>query len=607
MAYSKEKDLFPFIGTDEDTDILLFFTDGESEPKKLNIRRCIEDNTNFSGNFLNYAGADLKDFISACPKTPEKPIRFSWAREAGKTSNFEDTNGFQFAYQNIYVDGFVSSISVVSEVSYPPAIQSLGAKSLTEVRVENTCILEIPKQGPEVDAVKILFREGNEGPFKLIDEVSNKNDLVNENMDFFNDDGVLGYYSFRNDTVYAIVPASQVSKNYDNLPRKAKAQTVSANRLMYGNYLDGFDNISTSAEVETVFESVTQKISDNLADSQQAVTMINVLTDHSRNNVSPNGDYPRLRGENAGFIIDVGEDNISKGVYRLSINVAPEKNFHLYSAQSYLSSRNQVFNQVQGFSEDPITYLNNNSDNLTVHGITNVPSGAYPVSNSGKNFLYGHLLGGKGVAELTWKTQNGSNTTVQLGTSPANPLILRGDSLDFDIELEVTEEVTAEDFMSAIDSVITSGDTNSSVIGFIEYTGNDINLGEFGFTSFEQTSGVFNILETNAGLNAGRRFSATDSNADLICKVPMEVAPTQNIAGFEEDWAGEGVIGAPMGFFIVNKAATIINVEPVVSPNGIDWSPIQNTGQDLQTSTRKYYRLVPRSMNVHIFAKLKTT
>ena len=118
----------------------------EKTSQKLNVRRCIEDNTSFSGNFLNYAGADLKDFISACPKTPEKAIQFSWARESGKEGNFEDTNGIQFAYQNIYVDGFVSSISPISEVAYPPSVQGIGTSLWLDTTIENECILQIPQK-----------------------------------------------------------------------------------------------------------------------------------------------------------------------------------------------------------------------------------------------------------------------------------------------------------------------------------------------------------------------------------------------------------------------------------------------------------------------------
>ena len=600
MAYSEEKDLFPFIGTDEDTDILIFFTDGESEPKKLNVRRCIEGNTSFSGNFLNYAGEDLKDFISACPKTPEKAIQFSWARETGKEGNFEDTNGMQFAYQNIYVDGFVSSISPISEVAYPPSIQGMGAKSKSEIRIENVCILQIPEQGPEVDGIKILFREGNEGAFKLIDEISNKTDILNDDFEYFGDEGILGYYSFRNDSVYPILPAAQVNKNFDNLPRKARAQTISANRLMYGNYLDGFDNVATAAEVETLFQPVTQPVSDSLADGDKPVTTINVLSDRSRLYDSDS------RAENAGFIIDVGEENIPVGTYRLSINLAPEQNFHLYSAQTYLSSRNQVFNGVQGFSDDPIEDYNGGSSYRSVHKIKQPgASGTFPVSDSGQSFLYPFRPEAKGAAQITW-----GGTTSEIGATPAQPLILKGDSISFDIELEVTEEASAEEFMAAIDSVLILGETNSLKIGYLDYTGNNINIAEFGFNFFDAVPGVFNVLETNVGLDEGRYFPAANQLADLICQVPSELTDFF-LQADEYSWPQTVPYGAPRGFFIINKASTILNVERVSEPEYTgsstnipasftqdNTSPIQDQGSPLQTATRKYYRIVPTAMNV---------
>ena len=94
MAYSAEKDLFPFVGQDDDTDIILFFTDNKNEPRKINVRRSIEDDVTFSGNALNYSGAILKDFITACPKAPQVPIRFTWTKNQTLKAISETQTGF---------------------------------------------------------------------------------------------------------------------------------------------------------------------------------------------------------------------------------------------------------------------------------------------------------------------------------------------------------------------------------------------------------------------------------------------------------------------------------------------------------------------------------
>ena len=111
----------------------------------------------------------------------------------------------------------------------------------------------------EVDGNKILFQKVTKDPSRS----STKSVIIQRFLtttwtSYDPDEDFLGYYSFRNDSIYPILPSFSVNKNFDNLPRKAKTQTISANRLMYGNYLDGFDDVATNAEVETLFENVDQ-------------------------------------------------------------------------------------------------------------------------------------------------------------------------------------------------------------------------------------------------------------------------------------------------------------------------------------------------------------
>ena len=43
------------------------------------------------------------------------------------------------------------------------------------------------------------------------------------------------------DMIHAVVPSNQLIRPYDNVPRRALAQEISANRLIYGNYLQNYD------------------------------------------------------------------------------------------------------------------------------------------------------------------------------------------------------------------------------------------------------------------------------------------------------------------------------------------------------------------------------
>ena len=79
MAFNTEQLqtlVYPFAGSDPETDIMLFFTDNKNEPRAINVRRCIETDEQFTGNPFGYTGEELQDFICACPRVPVEQIQF---------------------------------------------------------------------------------------------------------------------------------------------------------------------------------------------------------------------------------------------------------------------------------------------------------------------------------------------------------------------------------------------------------------------------------------------------------------------------------------------------------------------------------------------------
>ena len=568
MGYNAEKDLHPFVGTDQDTDIILFFTDGKSEPKKINVRRCIENDFAFSGNAQQYTGEDLKDFITACPKTPSDAIHFSWSKNLQFDSNFEKTNGFQFAYQNVYVDGFVTAISPLSEVAFPPSIQSLGSSSLSNVTIESECILEIPAQGPEISSIRILFREGNDGAFNLMDEISNQEDIANPLFDFEGSGDVLGYYTFRNDSVYPIVPLSQTSKNFDNLPRKAKAQSVTGNRLMYGNYTEGFDPVQVSAVGEAVLSSVDQNAA--LADIGSSIKSINVFTDNQRNGGAP--------GTSLGFVVDYGEEDIKTGTYRLSIDLAPEQNFHLFNSKAYKPSKNVYLSGENQFVDDDLTAFDilDGNEPATVFGIR---EGGDPIP-----MLYGYDEGRAGVFEVSGTSVDGTAFSAEIGSTPANPLIIPTAPISVDIVVEVTNEsgLSPSVFATAMENIISGGDPLNPYVSVVSYSGQDLSgLSQQPFNEYG-TSGVRCVVSSDTTQLSGSAFPANSAKADQVCFIPYN----QNV-----DVPG-AIKGAPAGFFIVRESNMLLNVLPVqtTSNSGTDPLFIDGAEGNPQTTTVRHYR-----------------
>ena len=80
--------------------------------------------------------------------------------------------------------------------------------------------------------------------------------------------GIVQTVNFTNQQIYTLLPSSEILRLYDNVPLVAQAQTVMGNRLMYGNYEDGYDlTTSTGASIDTNYTAslISQNLSTSLS------------------------------------------------------------------------------------------------------------------------------------------------------------------------------------------------------------------------------------------------------------------------------------------------------------------------------------------------------
>lgn len=567
MSYDRQKDVIPFIGSDEEVDVVLFITDGKGEPKKVNIRRCIDGDENFSGNAMGYGGSndeDMRDFLYACTRAPYQTIDFSWDTETDDSgipleSSFRGSNGFQFCYQLVYKDGYVSAISPFSKIAYPEVTFSMGVNSLSDLTIENVCNLTIPAQGQEVSRVRILFREGNEGVLKFVDEVS-----VTTNQSQKNWDLASMTYSFRNNEVYGVVSNDVLKKNYDYLPQKANSQTVSGDRLMYGGYTEGFDQVVTNSKATVIFkERITRLIG-----SEIEVEMTTTLGDEARGaDVDNLNNNPHKRQIHSGFKLDFSNMEMGdEGVYDIRVNVKPKKNFHLYSSQSFYGVGFGYFNGSSGtkFPDGIIT-----ADALAANGYAggnNAPKSDQISSVTNVNNTSLGVLGDPGHRAFTmgaqWKPIGPTfySDEYACGTSPTNPLILKGGLVSFRIAFNLKAGVAANLFPAIVNEILMTGSyTDNTVPGLAaEYVEVLSSPSSGSAPQFDQI--------VDLGLSPGDSFDADDELAELISHVTRTAGDGANPVGYT-GFANEigGFANYPLAYFIVNRAKYKLQLSPLAT------------------------------------------
>ncbi len=215
---------------------LLYFTDNRNEPRKINATRALEGG--YSPSINTAASAEL--YLTVCKQPPQVPITFQFQTVDNIPNNLKK-DLFQFTYQYVYDDGEVSALSMYSQIAASNTHMAFtaGAQEFLE-GFDNQLELTVTMSDGPVRKIRIFARRNNEGAFFRIGEIDNLGPGTQQ-------------FLFRNDGVYTFAPDQEVNKLYDSVPRKAFTQAISNNRIFYGNYLEGFDNITTDTFSYPVF------------------------------------------------------------------------------------------------------------------------------------------------------------------------------------------------------------------------------------------------------------------------------------------------------------------------------------------------------------------
>jgi len=225
---------------------LLFFTDDYNPPRVINVTR------NYP-NPISYVDQITAESILVIKKPPMESPVIQLIRTAG-SSNYMDTRFICFAYRYKYADGEYSATSQWSEPAFSPKQFNFSINSLLNEGMENfynAAIINYNSGSELVVAVELLFKQSNNNVIKVI-EVIDKADLG---------DDQIYQYTFSNSKIFTILPDSELLRLYDNVPRFAKAQTIMGNRLMYGNYVEGYNLIDKNGQ-DVLFDYSTTLISE---------------------------------------------------------------------------------------------------------------------------------------------------------------------------------------------------------------------------------------------------------------------------------------------------------------------------------------------------------
>ena len=186
----------------------------------------------------------------------------------------------RFSYRWKYEDGEYSTFAPWSEIAFlasplrylPKEGFNLGmVNNIKELTLYDFVTADIPLDVVQID---LLYKESDSPNIYIVDTLK-ANDIVptgllnnpwNSNGSQENPSGTSyssipkGEYKITSETVFATVAPNQLTRNWDNVPKKALAQEIIGNRLVYGNYTKNFNltpysSLSFTPDITTLVES----------------------------------------------------------------------------------------------------------------------------------------------------------------------------------------------------------------------------------------------------------------------------------------------------------------------------------------------------------------
>ena len=204
----------------------LYWTDDFNPPRCIHVGRA-KTKTQASG--ASWFGEDDLNVIVKPPLyAPTLTLKNNTTQDDNLSERF-----LQFAYRYKYEDNNYSALSPFSAIAFFPSgysfdyvehINAAMVNSFNQVQVMFNTGSSLVKE------IQIVFRDTSRAVISIIENI-NKEEFGygdNTNKSMF----------FDNSKSYTVLPDAQVTRLFDNVPLKAKAQEIIGERLIYGNYLE---------------------------------------------------------------------------------------------------------------------------------------------------------------------------------------------------------------------------------------------------------------------------------------------------------------------------------------------------------------------------------
>jgi hypothetical protein len=209
-------------------DKFLFWTDNLNPPRKINITRT------YLPPVMGVDSITAKD-LNVIVAPPLEAPKVKMVNVVGG-ENFIENVFISFAYRYKYKDNEYSALSQFTDVAFEPGSFKLNYSTYDNAGMQNIfngAEVTFNTGGSDVLGIDLCFKFSDENIVNIVEKYVKSEQVWGNNAP--------AVVVFDNKKIYTTLPESELLRLYDNVPHVAKAQTTMGNRIMYGNYVDGYN------------------------------------------------------------------------------------------------------------------------------------------------------------------------------------------------------------------------------------------------------------------------------------------------------------------------------------------------------------------------------
>ena len=222
---------------------LLLWTDNRNEPRRINIIEARNDRTLYTSDD-QAAVIKFHPFLSPTILSVSTTTRQDEQGRDLPRSNFLQRRLIRFSYRYRYVDGEFSTLAPFSTTcfnpdpsnteAYAPDFTNAGGSGevgnfLNQIQQIRVSVPIPTDRSLEIEAVELIWKEQTNTTVYIVEElpvIPGRNTLE---------------FTYTSQDPFRALPASQITRVSDAVPRLAQSQEFAGGRLVYGNFLHQFN------------------------------------------------------------------------------------------------------------------------------------------------------------------------------------------------------------------------------------------------------------------------------------------------------------------------------------------------------------------------------